>query len=158
MKKKSRFSGRIPPVLKTCRNAANRANMVSADTYIKGAERTVRELTHRNMADRFFDKDANKICWERTLFSTKGHQEYIFLVVQSLSHVRLFVTHGLQHARLPCLHCLMSIKSVMPSNHLPSPSPPSFNLSQHQGLFQREGSSHQVVKVLEFPLQHQSFQ
>ena len=53
---------------------------------------------------------------------------------------------------------LMSIKSVMPSNHLSSPSPPAFNLSQHQGLFQRVGSSHQVVKLLEFPLQHQSFQ
>ena len=33
---------------------------------------------------------------------------------------------------------LMSIESVMPSNHLTlsSPSPPAFNLSQHQGLFQ----------------------
>ena len=34
-------------------------------------------------------------------------------------------------------HSLMSIESVMPSNHLilSSPSPPTFNLSQHQGLF-----------------------
>ena len=39
---------------------------------------------------------------------------------------------------------------------LSSPSPPAFSLSQHQGLFQRVGSSHQVAKVLE--LQHQSFQ
>ena len=33
---------------------------------------------------------------------------------------------------------LMSIQSVMPSNHHPlsSPSPPAFSLSQHQGLFQ----------------------
>ena len=36
--------------------------------------------------------------------------------------------------------------------------PPAFNLSQHQELFQWVGSSHQVVKVLEFQLQHQSFQ
>ena len=54
----------------------------------------------------------------------------------------------------------MSIESVMPSNHLiPSfPSPPAFSLSQHQGLFQWVSSSHQVTTVLEFHLQHQSFQ
>ena len=47
---------------------------------------------------------------------------------------------------------LMSIESVMPSNHLiflSSPSPPAFNLSQHQGLFRWVSSSHQVAKVLE---------
>ena len=35
---------------------------------------------------------------------------------------------------------------------------PAFNLSQHQGLFQGVRSSHQLAKVLEFQLQHQSFQ
>ena len=34
----------------------------------------------------------------------------------------------------------------------------SFNLSQHQGLFQWASSSHQVAKVLEFQLQRESFQ
>ena len=56
---------------------------------------------------------------------------------------------------------LMSIESVMPSNHLiplSSPSTPALNLSQHQGLFQWVSSSHQVAKVLEFQLQHQSVQ
>ena len=38
------------------------------------------------------------------------------------------------------------------------PSPPAFNLSQHWGLFQWVSSLHQVAKVLEFQLQHQSFQ
>ena len=33
---------------------------------------------------------------------------------------------------------------------LSSPSPPAFNLSQHQGLFKWVSSSHQVAKVLEF--------
>ena len=36
------------------------------------------------------------------------------------------------------------------------PSPPAFNLSQHQGLFQWVSSAYQVAKVLEFQLQHQS--
>ena len=48
--------------------------------------------------------------------------------------------------------------AIQPSHPLLSPSPPSFNLSQHQGLFQWVRSSHQVTKVLEFQLQHQSFQ
>ena len=41
---------------------------------------------------------------------------------------------------------------------LSSPSPPASNLSQHQGLFKWVSSSHQMVKVLEFQLQHHSFQ
>ena len=45
-----------------------------------------------------------------------------------------------------------------PSHPLSSPSPPAFNPSQHQGLFQWVSSSHQVAKVLELQLQHQSFQ
>ena len=46
---------------------------------------------------------------------------------------------------------------IQPSHPLSPPSPPIFNLSQHQGLFQWVGSSNQVAKVLEFQLQHQSF-
>ena len=42
-----------------------------------------------------------------------------------------------------------AIKSFHP---LSSPSPPTFNLSQHQGLFQWVNSSHEVVKVLEYQL------
>ena len=47
--------------------------------------------------------------------------------------------------------------AIQPSHPLSSPSP-TFNLSQHQGLFQWVSSLHQVTKVLEFQLQHQSFQ
>jgi len=48
--------------------------------------------------------------------------------------------------------------TIQPSHPLSSPSPPAFNLSQHQGLFQWVSSSQQGAKVLEFRLQHQSFQ
>ena len=47
---------------------------------------------------------------------------------------------------------------IQPFHPLSSPSPSAFSLSQHQGLFQWVSSSHQVAKVLEFQLQHQSFQ
>ena len=47
--------------------------------------------------------------------------------------------------------------AIQPSHPLSSPSP-ALNLSQHQSLFKWVSSSHQVAKVLEFQLQHQSFQ
>ena len=85
----------------------------------------------------------------------------IFTSVQSFSHVQLFVTPwtvarqaSLSIAKSWSLRKLMSIESVMPSNLLP-PSPPAFNISQHQDLFQSASPSHQVAKVLEFQLQHQ---
>ena len=68
------------------------------------------------------------------------------VLVQSLSRVRLFATPCTSacQASLSIINSwsllkLMSIESVMPSNHLiicRPPSPPTFNLSQHQGLFQ----------------------
>ena len=48
--------------------------------------------------------------------------------------------------------------AIQPSHPLSSPSPPVLNLSQDQGLFKWVSSSHQVAKVLEFQLKHQSFQ
>ena len=48
--------------------------------------------------------------------------------------------------------------AIQPSHPLSSPSPPAPNPSQHQSLFQGVSSSHEVAKVLEFQLQHQSFQ
>ena len=48
--------------------------------------------------------------------------------------------------------------TIQLSHPLLSPSSPALNLSQHQGLFKWVSSSHQVAKVLEFQLQHQSFQ
>ena len=48
--------------------------------------------------------------------------------------------------------------AIQPSHSLFSPSPPTLNLSHYQGLFKWVSSSHQVAKLLEFQLQHQSFQ
>ena len=47
--------------------------------------------------------------------------------------------------------------AIQPSHPLSSASPPAFSLSRHQGLFQWVGSLHQVAKILELQLQHQSF-
>ena len=48
--------------------------------------------------------------------------------------------------------------AIQPSHPLSSPSPPAPNPSQPQGLFKWVSSSHEVAKVLEYQLQHQSFQ
>ena len=91
-------------------------------------------------------------------------QQNLISSVQLLSPVQLFVTPwtaahqtSLSITNSCSLLRLRCIESVMPSNYLIL-CPPAFNLSQHQGLFQRVSSSHQVAKVLEFQLQHQSFQ
>ena len=48
--------------------------------------------------------------------------------------------------------------AIQPSHPLSSSSPPTFNFSQHQSIFKWVSSSHQVAEVVEFQLQHQSFQ
>ena len=90
-----------------------------------------------------------------------------FSSVQSVSRVQLFSSPwtaacqaSLSITNSWSLLKLMSIKSVMPSNHLILCHPllllPSIFPSIR--IFSWVSSSHQVAKVLEFQLQHQSFQ
>ena len=55
-------------------------------------------------------------------------------------------------------HVHLESDVIQPSHPLSSSSSPAFNLSQHQGLFKRVSSLHQMAKVLEIQLLHQSFQ
>ena len=48
--------------------------------------------------------------------------------------------------------------AILPSHPLLPPSPPALNLSQHRSLFWWVSSLHQVARLLELQLQHQSFQ
>ena len=66
------------------------------------------------------------------------------------------VHHQLQDLAQTHVHGVFD--TIQPSHPLWPPSPPAFNLSQHQGLFKSVSSSHRVAKILEFQLQHQSFQ
>ena len=85
---------------------------------------------------------------------------FLYVGVQSLSHVWLFVTPWTAACRV--LHCLLEFAqihvhwvddTIQPSHPLSSPSSFTLNLSQHQGLFQWGGSSHHMTKVLELQLQ-----
>ena len=86
---------------------------------------------------------------------------------QSLSRVRLCDPKDCSTPSLPVHHQFLEFtqthvhwvsNAIQPSHPLSSPSPPTLNLSQHQGLFQWVSSLHQLDRVLEFQLQHQSFQ
>ena len=80
----------------------------------------------------------------------------VVVVVQLLSCVRLFATHGLQHSTFSCPWLFPGVGSnscpfswwCQPSHPLPPSSSFAFHLSQHQGLLQWVSSSNQVTKVM----------
>ena len=112
------------------------------------------------------------VVWERM----RWHEGWLgklfdFLLVQFSSVAQLCLTlcnpMDCSTAGFPVHHQLPELTqthvhrvgdAIRLSHPLSSPFPSAFNLSQHQGLFQWVSSSHQVAKVLEFQLQHQSFQ
>ena len=110
----------------------------------------------------------NLVRWEFRVQQVGTHTWTVSQSVSSVAQLCLTLqAHGLQHARIPCLspapgacstHVHQVGDAIQPLHPLSSPSPPAFNLSQHQGLFRWASSSHQVAKILKFQLQHQPFQ
>ena len=108
------------------------------------------------IADRFFNT-----------WAAREAQEYWsgFSSVQfsSVAQSCLTLCNSMNHSipGLPVYHQLPKftqthvhrVSDAIQPSHTPAPNP-----SQHQGLFQWVSSSHEVVKVLEFQLQHPSFQ
>ena len=89
----------------------------------------------------------------------KGRYARAFCSVQSLSQVWLCDPMDCSTSGLPVHHQLPEFTqthvhwvgdAIQPSHPLSSPSSPSFNFSQHQGLFKWVSSSHHAAKVLEF--------
>ena len=95
---------------------------------------------------------------------------YLFYILRTfssvqLSHVWLFATPwtaarqaslSIANSQFTQTHVHWVSDAIRPSHLLSFPSPPAFKLSQYQGLCKWVHSSHQVAKVLEFQLQHQS--
>ena len=116
--------------------------------------------------------DPYPLQWKLEVLTT-GHQgspdkcQSVSQFSQSLSCVRLCDPMDCSTPGLPVHHQIPEFAqahvhsvgdAIQPSHPLSSPSPPALNPSQHQGLFKWVSSSHQVAKVLEPQLQHQSFQ
>ena len=104
-----------------------------------------------------------------TFLKKKKKKERITILLLLLSHVQLFailwsaayqasLSFTISQSLLKQTHVCWVSDAIQPSHPLSSPSPPAFKLSQHQGLFQWVDSLHEVAKVLELRLQHQSFQ
>ena len=131
----------------------------------------------KNIPESLFTMENSAVLKSNTLFSNLIKTNtffflYLFCIFSSVQFSHSVVSNSLQpnetqHARPPCpsptpgVHpnpcplnrwCHPTISSTV------FPSSPSLNLCQHQGLFKWVSSSHQVAKVLEFQLQHQSFQ
>ena len=127
------------------------------------------------MVQNFIGYTAFKITikfWLHSLFCTMHLYNFLILYISSVQFSRSAMSHTLwpcetQHARplypspTPGVYsnsCPLSQWCHQPSHPLSSPSIPAPNPSQHQGLFQWITSLHEVAKVLEFQLHHQSFQ
>ena len=84
--------------------------------------------------------------------------QFCLTLWDSMNHSTLGVPVHHQLSEFTQTHVHRVSDAIQPSHPLSAPSPPALNLSQHQGLFKWVNSSHEVAKVLEFQLQHQSFQ
>ena len=100
----------------------------------------------------------DQTCLLHWLGSPQEEQEALqFSSVQSRSRVRLCDPMGCSTPGFPVHHQLLELAqthvccvggAIQPSHPLSFHSPPAFNLSKHQGLFQGVSSSHQVSKLL----------
>ena len=126
-----------------------------------------RAVVHGVAKSRTWLSDWTKLKLLVYIVQHEKYSQYIFVVAQSLSHVwlcdpmdcstpgHLSPHHLLEFAQV---HVHWIRDAIQPSYPLSPSSPPALNLPQHQGLFHWGDSLHQVTKVLELQLQHQSFQ
>ena len=110
----------------------------------------------------FFFPQTTEIYYLTTSVHEKSQFSSVIQSCSTLCDPMVCSTPGLPvHYQLPEFtqtHVHWIGDAVQSSHPLLSPSPPVFNLSQHQGLFKWVSSSHLMAKGLEFQLQHQCFQ
>ena len=102
-------------------------------------------------AEKHLTKPNSLLWWSSVQFSHSVMSDSLWPL--DCSTPGLLVHHQLLELAQTQVHWVRD--AIQPSHPLSSPSPPAFNLSQHQGLFQWVSSSHQVAKMLELQLQYQ---
>ena len=117
----------------------------------KGLDTTIATWAHTRICLYAYD-----LAWKHAQFSSVAQSCPTLCDPMDRSKPGLPVHHQLLEFTQTHVHWVSD--AIQPSHPLSSTSPPAFNLSQYQGLFKWVSSSHQMAKVLEFQLQHQSFQ
>ena len=160
-RKENRFHCFAPKVIMTIviQTEANMVNVFKLCWIIKRTLVMISEEYFKHLAWIFQKNTVNKgnvihWIWKICL---------IFLLTHSVQFSHLVMSdslwpHELQLLEFTQTHIHRVGDAIQPSHPLSSPSPSAPNPSQHQSLFQWVNSSHQVAKVLEFQLQHHSFQ
>ena len=123
--------------------------------------------THSVLVGTLWENDSKSEKWYRWRYLQSSRDIYQLVSSVAQSHPTLCDPVDCCMPGFPVHHQLLEPTqthahrvgdAIHPSHPLLSPCPPALNLSQHQGLFQWVSSSHQVAKVLELQLQHQSLQ
>ena len=104
----------------------------------------------RDCQSKVSQEEKNKYCISSVQFSSVAQSCPTLCNPMNHSKPDLPVHHQLPESTQTHFHQVGD--AIQPSHPLSSPSPAALNLSQHQGLFKRVNSQHQVAKVLEFQL------
>ena len=150
--------------MRRCPHCHKHTTVSASQRFCYSCYRTVERINKQETNRCFSNHKA--LCSKRQQEDLPGTEASQLVVVQPPSHTWLLATPGtaahqasLSFTISRTLLKLMTTEvgdAIQPSHPLPPPSPPAFNLSQHQSLFQSVSSSHEVAKLLE--LQRQSFQ
>ena len=141
-----------PPVSSVHGDSPGKNTGVCCHALLRGSSQPRDQTQTSCIADKFFTIWATR----EAIFSSVAQSCPTLCDPMNHSTAGLPVHHQLPESTETHVHRVSD--AIQPSHPLSSPSPPALGLSQHQGLFQWVSPSHQVAKVLEFQLQHQSFQ
>ena len=110
------------------------------------------------LAGRFFTTGPSGKPLINLYSSVQFNRSVVSTLCDPMNHSMLGLPVHHQLPEFTQTHVYRVSDAIQPSHSLSSPCPPALIPSQDHGLFQWVNSSHEVAKVLEFQLQHQSFQ
>ena len=170
MASKARSLGDAHPLHsdKTCCHPVRKPNLAQVERMPGEELRSQPTSSSSERTSRWSKMHNDTTCETAELYNTKHCSNYSSVQFSSVAQLSLTLCNPMDCSMpgLPVYHQLPKLAqthvyrvsdAIQPSHPLSSPSPPAFNLSQHQGLF-KWVTLIQVATVLEFQLHHQSFQ